>query len=45
MILLKKCHGILIQGGFGFRGTEGKIKVAKYARENNIPFFGICLGF
>lgn len=36
--------GILIPGGFGSRGTEGKIKAAKYARENNIPYFGICLG-
>ena len=37
-------HAILIPGGFGDRGTEGKIKAVKYARENNIPFFGICLG-
>lgn len=36
--------GILIPGGFGDRGTEGKIAAARYARENNIPFFGICLG-
>jgi len=36
--------GILIPGGFGDRGTEGKIIAAQYARENNIPFFGICLG-
>lgn len=36
--------GVLIPGGFGDRGTEGKILAAKYARENNIPFFGICLG-
>ncbi len=35
---------ILIPGGFGDRGTEGKIKAVQYARENNIPFFGICLG-
>ena len=35
---------ILIPGGFGDRGTEGKIAAVKYARENNIPFFGICLG-
>ncbi|MGC8663112.1 MAG: glutamine hydrolyzing CTP synthase [Thermoplasmata archaeon] len=38
-------HGILIPGGFGVRGTEGKILAAKYARENRIPFLGICLGF
>jgi CTP synthase len=37
-------HGILIPGGFGERGIEGKILAIKYARENNIPFFGICLG-
>ncbi len=37
--------GILIPGGFGIRGTEGKIKAINYARENNIPFLGICFGF
>ncbi len=37
-------NGILIPGGFGDRGTEGKILTAKYARESKIPFFGICLG-
>jgi len=42
---LRGLHGILIPGGFGVRGTEGKIKAAKYARENKIPFLGICLGF
>lgn len=36
--------GILIPGGFGTRGIEGKIKAVKFARENNIPYFGICLG-
>jgi len=36
--------GVLIPGGFGDRGIEGKILAAKYARENNIPYFGICLG-
>ena len=36
--------GILVPGGFGQRGTEGKIAAIRYARENNIPFFGICLG-
>lgn len=41
---LKDCDGILIPGGFGIRGVEGKIKAAKYARINNVPFFGICLG-
>jgi CTP synthase len=37
-------HGVLIPGGFGTRGTEGKIEMVRYARENKIPFFGICLG-
>ncbi len=37
-------HGILVPGGFGTRGIEGKILAVQYARENNIPFFGICLG-
>jgi len=42
--LLKGCHGILVPGGFGNRGIEGKILAIRYARENKIPFFGICLG-
>ena len=42
---LEEADGILIPGGFGERGVEGKILVAKYARENNKPFLGICLGF
>lgn len=42
--LLKGVNGILVPGGFGERGIEGKINTIKYARENNIPFFGICLG-
>tara|TARA_B100000700_G_scaffold298972_1_gene365426 strand:- start:846 stop:2489 length:1644 start_codon:yes stop_codon:yes gene_type:complete len=37
-------NGILVPGGFGKRGSEGKIFASKYARENNIPFFGICFG-
>ncbi|MDR1401640.1 MAG: CTP synthase [Puniceicoccales bacterium] len=41
---LSKVDGILIPGGFGDRGTEGKIAAARYARENDIPYFGICLG-
>lgn len=41
---LKDCDGILIPGGFGSRGIEGKIAAIKYARENKIPFLGICLG-
>lgn len=42
--LLKNCDGILVPGGFGSRGMEGKIKAITYARENKVPFFGICLG-
>ena len=41
---LQGLNGILVAPGFGDRGIEGKIKAVKYARENNIPFFGICLG-
>ncbi len=41
---LKNISGILIPGGFGKRGSEGKISAIKYARLNNIPFFGICFG-
>jgi CTP synthase len=41
---LKDADGILVPGGFGARGIEGKICAAGYARENKIPFFGICLG-
>ena len=42
--ILKSKHGILVAPGFGHRGMEGKILAVKYARENNIPFFGVCLG-
>jgi CTP synthase len=41
---LSECDGILVPGGFGVRGTEGKIEAIRYARENDIPFLGICLG-
>ena len=41
---LRQVDGILVPGGFGKRGTEGKIAAIRYARENGIPFFGICLG-
>jgi len=41
---LDEVDGILVPGGFGYRGIEGKIEAIRYARENNIPFFGICLG-
>lgn len=42
--LLKELDAILVPGGFGERGVEGKIMTVRYARENNIPYFGICLG-
>ena len=42
--VLKNISGILIPGGFGKRGTDGKISAIEYARKNNIPFFGICFG-
>ena len=42
--VLNDLDAILVPGGFGKRGVEGKILAAKYARENNIPYFGICLG-
>ena len=41
---LKGCHGVVVPGGFGQRGMEGKIATIKYARENKIPYLGICLG-
>ena len=43
-LYLSGIQGILVPGGFGTRGTEGKIAAVKYAREKGIPFFGICLG-
>ncbi|MFQ5684017.1 MAG: CTP synthase [Candidatus Binatia bacterium] len=42
--ILNQANGILVPGGFGDRGSEGKIEAVRYARENRIPFFGICLG-
>jgi CTP synthase len=42
--ILNKLGGILVPGGFGERGIEGKIKAAQYARENNVPYLGLCLG-
>jgi len=42
--MLAGCAGILVPGGFGSRGVEGKISAVRYARENKIPFLGICLG-
>ena len=43
-VLLGDLNGILIPGGFGERGTEGKVNAARYARENKIPYLGLCLG-
>ncbi len=42
--ILSEMDGILVPGGFGIRGIEGKIRAAKFARENKVPYFGICLG-
>ncbi len=42
--LLEHVHGILVPGGFGQRGAEGKIKAARFARERQVPYFGICFG-
>lgn len=42
--MLKSSDGILVPGGFGIRGIEGKIMAAKYARENKVPYLGLCLG-
>ncbi|MCS7204411.1 MAG: CTP synthase [Leptospiraceae bacterium] len=42
--VLKEAHGILVPGGFGNRGIEGKLLAIQYARENKVPYFGICLG-
>ncbi len=41
---LSGCHGVLVPGGFGYRGVEGKIESIRFAREKEVPFFGICLG-
>jgi CTP synthase len=42
--VLERMDGILVPGGFGIRGIEGKIRAARYARENGVPYLGICLG-
>jgi len=42
--LVKSAHGIIVPGGFGSRGIEGKIQTAKYAREDKVPYLGLCLG-
>lgn len=43
--LLKNVHGIIVPGGFGVRGAEGKIDCIRYARENRVPYLGLCFGF
>jgi CTP synthase len=43
-VILQGFHAVLVPGGFGERGTEGKIKAAQFARERGIPYLGICLG-
>ena len=42
---LADCHGVIVPGGFGVRGTEGKIECIRHARENKVPYLGLCLGF
>src|ERR671927_603579 len=42
--LLEGLHGIVVPGGFGYRGVEGKIRAARFARENRVPYLGLCLG-
>jgi len=42
--LLRTANGIVIPGGFGYRGIEGKVRAAQYARENGVPYLGLCLG-
>jgi CTP synthase len=42
--MIQQADGIVVPGGFGSRGIEGKIKAARYARENKIPYLGLCLG-
>ena len=42
--IFSECDGIIVPGGFGQRGIEGMIESIRYARENKVPFFGICLG-
>ncbi|TWT10691.1 CTP synthase [Reyranella sp. CPCC 100927] len=44
VVHLENVHGILVPGGFGERGAEGKIQAARFARERNVPYFGICFG-
>jgi CTP synthase len=43
-VQVRAADGVLVPGGFGNRGVEGKILAAQYARENKVPYLGICLG-
>ncbi len=43
-VALKEVYGVVVPGGFGYRGVEGKIDAAEYARANNVPYLGLCLG-
>ncbi len=42
--LLEGLHGIIVPGGFGYRGVEGKVRAARFARQNKVPYLGLCLG-
>jgi CTP synthase len=42
--LLEGLHGVIVPGGFGYRGVEGKVRAARFARENKVPYLGLCLG-
>src|SRR5690606_19499085 len=42
--IISRAHGIVVPGGFGYRGVEGKILAGRYARENKVPYLGLCLG-
>src|SRR5690606_1338338 len=42
---LRGIHGVIVPGGFGVRGTEGKLECIRYARESRMPYLGLCLGF
>jgi CTP synthase len=42
--MLEGLHGIIVPGGFGYRGVEGKVRAARFARENKVPYLGLCLG-
>jgi CTP synthase len=41
--MLEGLHGIIVPGGFGYRGVEGKLRAARFARERKVPYLGLCL--